>query len=111
MRDQRDQRDQRVDVDVAGGGCPCVHGRVTAEGPERAVFLDRDGVLIPDTGYPDDPAATQDGMGDGSIEAIFNPVAVVETAIEKGAGSILMGCVANTVFQPFRASPKTLEGP
>jgi ATP-dependent Lon protease len=26
----------------------------------------------------------------GSIETIFNPVAVVETAIEKGAASILM---------------------
>jgi D-glycero-D-manno-heptose 1,7-bisphosphate phosphatase len=36
--------------------CPLRHGS-SVPGPERAVFLDRDGVLIEDTGYPDDPAA------------------------------------------------------
>lgn len=35
--------------------CPRTHGGLIEEGPERAVFLDRDGVLIEDTGYPDDP--------------------------------------------------------
>jgi len=37
--------------------CPHLHGDPVPDGPPRAVFLDRDGVLIPDTGYPDDPAA------------------------------------------------------
>lgn len=37
--------------------CPHLHGDPLPDGPPRAVFLDRDGVLIPDTGYPDDPAA------------------------------------------------------
>lgn len=36
--------------------CPQRHGGLTGQGT-RAVFLDRDGVLIEDTGYPDDPAA------------------------------------------------------
>jgi D-glycero-D-manno-heptose 1,7-bisphosphate phosphatase len=35
--------------------CPLLHRRFRREGSERAVFLDRDGVLIEDTGYPDDP--------------------------------------------------------
>ncbi|MFN3652491.1 MAG: D-glycero-alpha-D-manno-heptose-1,7-bisphosphate 7-phosphatase [Armatimonadota bacterium] len=36
--------------------CPRTHGRSEpGELPRRAVFLDRDGVLIEDTGYPDDP--------------------------------------------------------
>jgi histidinol-phosphate phosphatase family protein len=35
--------------------CPLFHGDLVREGPARAVFLDRDGVLIEDTGYPDDP--------------------------------------------------------
>jgi D-glycero-D-manno-heptose 1,7-bisphosphate phosphatase len=37
--------------------CPCVHGAVIRAGRDRGVFLDRDGVLIEDTGYPDDPDA------------------------------------------------------
>lgn len=37
--------------------CPRWHGEVVEEGPDRAVFLDRDGVLIEDTGYPDEPDA------------------------------------------------------
>lgn len=37
--------------------CPCRHGELRHGSGKRAVFLDRDGVLIPDTGYPDDPAA------------------------------------------------------
>jgi D-glycero-D-manno-heptose 1,7-bisphosphate phosphatase len=35
--------------------CPLRHGDVTPAPARRAVFLDRDGVLIEDTGYPDDP--------------------------------------------------------
>ena len=34
--------------------CPRQHGSASGRG-SRAVFLDRDGVLIEDTGYPDDP--------------------------------------------------------
>ncbi|MBM3457460.1 MAG: HAD family hydrolase [Armatimonadetes bacterium] len=37
------------------GSCPCRHGPLLGGGSDRAVFLDRDGVLIEDTGYPDDP--------------------------------------------------------
>lgn len=37
--------------------CPSTHGAPLSDGPSRAVFLDRDGVLIEDTGYPDDPDA------------------------------------------------------
>ncbi len=37
--------------------CPNRHGIPRAPASGRAVFLDRDGVLIEDTGYPDDPAA------------------------------------------------------
>lgn len=35
--------------------CPSTHDTLIPDGPTRAVFLDRDGVLIEDTGYPDDP--------------------------------------------------------
>jgi D-glycero-D-manno-heptose 1,7-bisphosphate phosphatase len=35
--------------------CPLWHGELRAGEPGRAVFLDRDGVLIEDSGYPDDP--------------------------------------------------------
>jgi D-glycero-D-manno-heptose 1,7-bisphosphate phosphatase len=35
--------------------CPSTHGPSVAEGASFAVFLDRDGVLIEDTGYPDNP--------------------------------------------------------
>ncbi len=35
--------------------CPRQHGAVSDSGGRRAVFLDRDGVLIPDTGYASDP--------------------------------------------------------
>lgn len=38
-------------------GCPQTHGPVLVGVGRRAVFLDRDGVLIADTGYPDDPRA------------------------------------------------------
>jgi D-glycero-D-manno-heptose 1,7-bisphosphate phosphatase len=37
--------------------CPMMYGAPVRSGGSRAVFLDRDGVLIPDTGYPDDPHA------------------------------------------------------
>ena len=37
--------------------CPHLHFEPVASSCRRAVFLDRDGVLIEDTGYPDDPAA------------------------------------------------------
>ena len=37
--------------------CPLRHGAARPPGTSRAVFLDRDGVLIEDTGYPDDPDA------------------------------------------------------
>lgn len=40
-----------------GMSCPCRFGDVTDPGALKAVFLDRDGVLIEDTGYPDDPAS------------------------------------------------------
>ena len=36
--------------------CPLRHGDAVPGASRRAVFLDRDGVLIEDTGYPDDPA-------------------------------------------------------
>jgi D-glycero-D-manno-heptose 1,7-bisphosphate phosphatase len=44
-----------------------VHGEPVSDGPARAVFLDRDGVLIEDTGYPDDPDAISllPGVGEG----------------------------------------------
>lgn len=41
----------------SGSTCPSTHGSPLREGSCRAVFLDRDGVLIEDTGYPDDPDA------------------------------------------------------
>jgi len=37
--------------------CPFRHEGAAGPGARRAVFLDRDGVLIEDTGYPDDPDA------------------------------------------------------
>jgi D-glycero-D-manno-heptose 1,7-bisphosphate phosphatase len=40
---------------LADGACPCVHTAELREGGSRAVFLDRDGVLIEDTGYLADP--------------------------------------------------------
>jgi D-glycero-D-manno-heptose 1,7-bisphosphate phosphatase len=47
--------------------CPTVHGAPLLAGPSRAVFLDRDGVLIPDTGYPDEPDTISllPGAGEG----------------------------------------------
>lgn len=47
--------------------CPLQHGEVAGEGPARAVFLDRDGVLIEDTGYLDDPdlIRLRGGTGEG----------------------------------------------
>lgn len=47
--------------------CPSTHGALIPDGPARAVFLDRDGVLIEDTGYPDDPDAISllPGVGAG----------------------------------------------
>ena len=35
--------------------CPLVHGDLPTPSGAAAVFLDRDGVIIRDTGYPDDP--------------------------------------------------------
>lgn len=39
--------------------CPSWSGEVVSCGSRKAVFLDRDGVLIEDTGYPDDPRAIE----------------------------------------------------
>jgi D-glycero-D-manno-heptose 1,7-bisphosphate phosphatase len=36
--------------------CPQWHRDLLSGDSERAIFLDRDGVLMEDTGYPDDPA-------------------------------------------------------
>lgn len=41
-------------MSVPAFSCPQRHGSTAGRG-NRAVFLDRDGVLIEDTGYPDDP--------------------------------------------------------
>jgi D,D-heptose 1,7-bisphosphate phosphatase len=35
--------------------CPLIHGSLPAPAGSAAVFLDRDGVIFRDTGYPDDP--------------------------------------------------------
>jgi D-glycero-D-manno-heptose 1,7-bisphosphate phosphatase len=35
--------------------CPCLYGELPAPGGRAAVFLDRDGVLVEDTGYPSHP--------------------------------------------------------
>jgi D-glycero-D-manno-heptose 1,7-bisphosphate phosphatase len=43
-------------VSVSPVQCPSCHGPLSPPAGGRAVFLDRDGVLIEDTGYPDDPA-------------------------------------------------------
>jgi D-glycero-D-manno-heptose 1,7-bisphosphate phosphatase len=45
---------ERAPADAA---CPMRHGALRRPDGGRAVFLDRDGVLIEDTGYPDDPDA------------------------------------------------------
>lgn len=42
---------------VLPSACPNVYGPLRRKGGARAVFLDRDGVLIEDTGYPSDPTA------------------------------------------------------
>src|SRR6266542_590347 len=48
-------RSSRSSEGAAAVGCPLYHGEVSTTRGGRAVFLDRDGVLIEDTGYPDDP--------------------------------------------------------
>jgi D-glycero-D-manno-heptose 1,7-bisphosphate phosphatase len=40
-----------------GSVCPLHHTSAALRQGSRAVFLDRDGVLMEDTGYPDDPEA------------------------------------------------------
>jgi D-glycero-D-manno-heptose 1,7-bisphosphate phosphatase len=56
-------------VSERGVECPFSVGRLAAAGqPPRAVFLDRDGVLIEDTGYPDDPEAIR--LASGAPEAL-----------------------------------------
>lgn len=49
------------------GDCPHTHGPLRQPPGGRVVFLDRDGVLIEDTGYPDNPAALVllPGVGEG----------------------------------------------
>ena len=42
---------------MSGPTCPLCYPLSTGTPGSRAVFLDRDGVLIEDTGYPDDPDA------------------------------------------------------
>jgi D,D-heptose 1,7-bisphosphate phosphatase len=44
-------------VSVSSVRCPSCYGPLSPPSGGRAVFLDRDGVLIEDTGYPDDPDA------------------------------------------------------
>lgn len=65
--DPADRPDPPLTATIAR--CPFLHGRPSAgAGPERAVFLDRDGVLVPDVGYLHDPEALR--LLPGTAEAL-----------------------------------------
>jgi histidinol-phosphate phosphatase family protein len=100
-----------------GMPCPCRFGPGTEPGALKAVFLDRDGVLIEDTGYPDNPEAISllPAVGDGLralLAAGWRLVVVSnQSGVARGKFSVAtLNAVNERVVALLEAEGVTLDG-
>lgn len=100
-----------------GMPCPCRFGPGTEPGALKAVFLDRDGVLIEDTGYPDNPEAISllPAVGDGLralLAAGWRLVVVSnQSGVARGKFSVAtLNAVNARVVALLEAEGVTLDG-